>query len=66
MRGEFDPPEFMDNSERSSGLLLDSLMQFPTVRCREGQGRCCWCCTGPLAPCVPPCDCWAATDLSSA
>lgn len=32
MRGEFDPPEFMNNTERTSGLLLDSLTQFPAVR----------------------------------
>ncbi|KAL4448122.1 hypothetical protein ABPG75_005341 [Micractinium tetrahymenae] len=31
MRGEFDPPAYMDNTERSSGLLLDSLTQFPAV-----------------------------------
>jgi hypothetical protein len=31
MRGEFDPPAFMENTERSSGLLLDSLTQFPAV-----------------------------------
>lgn len=31
MRGEFDPPAYMDNTERSSGLLLDSLTQFPAT-----------------------------------
>lgn len=31
MRGEFDPPAYMDNTERSPGLLLDSLTQFPAV-----------------------------------
>ncbi len=31
MRGEFDPPAYMENTERSSGLLLDSLTQFPAT-----------------------------------
>lgn len=29
LRGEFDPPAWKDNTERTPGLLLDSLMQFP-------------------------------------
>ena len=31
MRGAFDPPAFVDNTERTSGLLLDSLVNFPTT-----------------------------------
>jgi putative lipoic acid-binding regulatory protein len=31
MRGEFDPPEHVENTERGSGVLLDSLLQFPAV-----------------------------------
>lgn len=29
LRGEFDPPPGVDNTERNPGLLLESLMQFP-------------------------------------
>lgn len=31
MRGEFDPAPNVENTERTPGLLLDSLMQFPAV-----------------------------------
>lgn len=31
MRGEFDPPAYAENTERASGLLLDSLTQFPAT-----------------------------------
>jgi putative lipoic acid-binding regulatory protein len=29
MRGEFDPPKSVENTERNSGIILDSLMKFP-------------------------------------
>lgn len=31
MRGAFDPPSYVENTERTPGLLLDSLLQFPTT-----------------------------------
>ncbi|KAI3426499.1 hypothetical protein D9Q98_008864 [Chlorella vulgaris] len=31
MRGDFDPPSWETNTERSSGLLLDSLTHFPST-----------------------------------
>lgn len=31
MRGAFDPPAGTDNTERASGVLLDSLVRFPSV-----------------------------------
>lgn len=31
MRGDFDPPPTVENTERSSGVLLDSLVQWPAV-----------------------------------
>ena len=31
LRGDFDPPKTVENTERSSGLLLDSLLQWPCI-----------------------------------
>ncbi len=31
IRGEFDPPPGSENAERTPGLLLDSLVQWPSV-----------------------------------
>lgn len=31
LRGDFDPPPGVENTERTPGVLLDSLVQWPTV-----------------------------------
>ncbi|PNW75570.1 hypothetical protein CHLRE_12g532000v5 [Chlamydomonas reinhardtii] len=31
LRGELDPPEWVENTERSSGIILSALYQFPRM-----------------------------------
>ncbi|KAG2453392.1 hypothetical protein HYH02_001616 [Chlamydomonas schloesseri] len=31
LRGELDPPEWVENNERSSGIILSALYQFPRM-----------------------------------
>ncbi|KAG2496652.1 hypothetical protein HYH03_005472 [Edaphochlamys debaryana] len=39
LRGELDPPAWVENTERSSGVLLAALYQFPRSYCFQVVGR---------------------------
>ncbi|KXZ51273.1 hypothetical protein GPECTOR_13g760 [Gonium pectorale] len=39
LRGELDPPEWIENTERSSGVLLSALYQFPRSYIFQVVGR---------------------------